>query len=464
MKDSVLTFMKQNGLIEPNSTLLIGVSGGPDSMALLYFFHSIRVEWNLTLVALTVDHQLRGEESIEDLRFVERICKEWNIEFCGTSLDVPSYKESKHVGTQVAAREIRYQFYFDKMQEYNADYLALGHHGDDQVETMLMGFVRSSNSRAISGMPVKRRFNSGMIIRPFLGVTKNDIKNYCQEYDIQSRLDPSNLETDYTRNYFRQYVVPLLKGQNSNIHTTVQQLSKSMQSDEGYLTGEAEKLVEQVVTLSENENCATFDIDLFQGYHTALQRRAYHLVLNYLYDELPKNLSYMHEEQFFALLNSQTANSRLDFPFDLKVVKSYRKLVICFENKLPQSFPFHKVINIPGQVSLPNGSAIHADFITDSHNPSKDYYLCVRNQVALPLHIRTRKPGDRMTWKGLKGSKKIKDIFIDEKIPAGLRDTWPIVTDDNGEILWLVGLKKGEPSNQSKDTSFIQLYLEKATV
>lgn len=464
MKDSVLIFVKKNGLIEPNSRILVGVSGGPDSMALLYFLHSIREEWNLTLVALTVDHQLRGEESIEDLHFVEKTCAKWNIEFCGTSLDVPSYKERNHVGTQVAAREMRYQFFYEKMQEHNADYLALGHHGDDQVETMLMGFVRSSNSRALSGMPVKRPFSNGMIIRPFLGMTKKDVEVYCQKLGIQSRLDPSNLKTDYTRNYFRKCVLPLLKKQNSNIHTTVQQLSKSMQADEDYLTGHAKTFVEQLISLDKNENCATFDIDLFQGHHTALQRRAYHLILNYLYDELPKNLSYMHEEQFFALLNSQKANGRLDFPHHLKVIKSYRKLEICFENKLHQSSPFHKIINIPGRVSLPNGLVIQADFTKESHNSSQEYYLCGRNQVALPLHIRTRKQGDRMTWKGLKGSKKIKDVFIDGKVPATLRDAWPIVTDNNGEILWLVGFKKGEPSNQAKDTSFIQLYLEKATV
>lgn len=464
MKNSVLNFMKENGLIEPNSTILIGVSGGPDSMALLYFFYSIREDWNLTLAALTVDHQLRGVESMDDLRFVEKQCKEWNIEFHGTSLDVPSYKEKKHIGTQVAAREMRYQFFLEKMKACNADYLALGHHGDDQIETMLMGFVRSSNSRAMSGMPVHRPFGNGKIIRPFLGLTKQDIADYCLKNSIDSRLDPSNLTTDYTRNYFRKHVLPLLKKQNNNLHTTVQQLSKSLQLDEDYLMKEAETLVEEVVSLNKNENCATFDIDLLQGHHTALQRRAYHLILNYLYDELPKNLSYMHEEQFFALLNSNKANGRLDFPQQLKVIKSYRQLTISFDNKLPQSPPFHKVITIPGRVSLPNGSVIHADFKTESHNQSKDSYLCGSNQVALPLHIRTRKPGDRMTWKGLKGRKKIKDIFIDEKIPAGLRDNWPIVTDDNDEILWIVGLKKGEPYNQTKDTSYIQLCIEKGTL
>ncbi|ASN03722.1 tRNA lysidine(34) synthetase TilS [Virgibacillus necropolis] len=462
MKDNVLAFMKQNRLIKPNSTLLIGVSGGPDSMALLHFLDSIKNEWNLKLVALTVDHQLRGEESKEDLRFVESTCDKWNIKFCGTSLDVPSYKEKRHVGTQVAAREMRYQFFFEKMEEYNADYLALGHHGDDQVETMLMGFVRSSNSRAMSGIPVKRPFNNGTIIRPFLSITKKDIHSYCQKNGIHSRLDPSNEKTDYTRNYFRQYVLPLLKNQNHTIHSTAQQLSKSLQTDEDYLSEEAKKLVQQVILLDRSENCASFDINLFQGYHTALQRRAYHLILKYLYDELPKNLSYMHEEQFFALLSSQKANGRLDFPHRLKVVKSYCKLIVYFENKPPNSSPFHKVINIPGHVILSDGSVIHADFTKESHNKSQEKFLCGRNQVALPLHIRTRRTGDRMTWKGLNGSKKIKDIFIDEKIPARFRDTWPIVTDNNGEVLWLVGLKQGQPSHQTKDTSFIQLYLEKA--
>lgn len=456
MKESVLSFINKNQLIEPNTTIVVGVSGGPDSMALLHFLNSIKDEWNLKLVALTVDHQLRGEESLADLHFVENVCKKWNIPFCGTSVDVPSYKEEKRVGTQVAAREMRYQFFFEKMGEVNADYLALGHHGDDQIETMLMGFVRSATSRSLSGMPVKRAFNHGMIIRPFLCVTKHDISVYCQKYAIESRIDPSNLTTDYTRNYFRQFVLPLLKKQNNNIHTTVQQLSKSLQSEAAYLTQEAEKLVSQVVSLK--KNCATLNIDLFQGYHHALQSKAYHLLLDYLYDELPKNLSYMHEEQFFALLTSQTANSKLDFPHQLKVEKSYRTLTICFEDTLLQESPFHQILSIPGKLLLPDGSVLETAITEDSYQQGKQFYSCGKNQIALPLHIRTREPGDRMSWKGLNGSKKIKDIFIDEKVPARLRNSWPIVTDNNGEILWLVGLKKGAPRKQTNDTSFIQLY------
>lgn len=462
MKESVLSFINKNQLIEPNTTILVGVSGGPDSMALLHFLDSIKDEWNINLIALTVDHQLRGEESSEDLRFVEQQCKKRNIKFCGTSVDVPSYKEENHVGTQVAAREMRYQFFFEKMGEYKADYLALGHHGDDQIETMLMGFVRSSTSRSMSGMPIKRPFNRGMIIRPFLCVTKSDISSYCQKHGIESRLDPSNLSTDYTRNYFRQFVLPLLKKQNSNIHITVQQLSKSLQSDADYLALEAKKLIERVVSLK--EDCATMDINLFREYHYALQRQAYHLLLGYLYDQLPKNLSYMHEEQFFALLTSQKANGKLDFPHQLKVEKSYRTLIICFEDKQPQVSPFHEVLSIPGEVLLPDGSVIETDITEDSHKQGQEFYLCGKNQTALPLHIRTRKPGDRMSWKGLNGSKKIKDIFIDEKIPARLRKSWPIVTDNNGEILWLVGLKKSEPCKQTNDNSFIQLYVRKATL
>ncbi|MFZ3579246.1 tRNA lysidine(34) synthetase TilS [Virgibacillus sp. DJP39] len=464
MEDSVLTFMKLNGLVKRNTTILVGVSGGPDSMALLYFLHSLKEKWNLKLVALTVDHQLRGEESKDDSRFVKKMCEKWNIEFCGTSLDVPSYKKSNHVGTQVAARELRYQFFSEKMYAYNADYLALGHHGDDQIETMAMAFVRSANSRAMSGIPVKRPFSCGTIVRPFLGITKKEIKRYLQSNEIESRLDPSNLETDYTRNYFREYIIPLLKSQNNNIHYTVQKLSMYLKSDEDYLTNEAQKLLYQDVLLNENDKSASFNIDLFQSYHTALQRRVYHLILKHLYDELPKNLSYMHEEQFLSLINNQKANGRLDFPHDLKVIKSYRTLTICFEKNLSESTPYHEVLIIPGQVLLPNGTIIQAQFTEEQYKESKDYYLCNKNQVALPLHIRTRKTGDRMTWKGLSGSKKIKDIFIDEKIPTGLRDTWPIVTDNNGEILWLVGLKKGGPINQTEDASFIQLYLEKATM
>lgn len=460
MKSIVTAFMRKHQLLTSGATVLVGVSGGPDSMALLHFLYSMRREWELRLVAISIDHQLRDTEAQADLDYVREICDKWDITFIGTSLDVPAYKQDKQMGTQIAAREMRYRFFAEQMEKYEADYLALGHHGDDQVETMVMGLVRSANSSDFSGIPVKRAFATGSIIRPLLGVTKEEINAYLEAREIIPRIDPTNNETVYTRNFFRKKIIPLLKEKNSNIHTTVQHLSETLGEDEQYLRGEAGKVFNEIVELDAEGMGAAFEIDVFQAQHSALQRRIFHLILNYLYDRLPKDLSYVHEEQFFALLQNEKGNVQIDFPGHLKLEKVYGKLFFNFLTQ-EEHLIFHKTLEVPGHIDFPDGSTVSAFYNNTYYGQHKYSYFCNIEEIALPLHIRTRLAGDRMRWKGLAGSKKVKDIFIDAKVPKKDRAKWPIVTDNNGEILWLIGLKKGQPDSQRENTSYIQIIYEK---
>lgn len=461
MNKAVIAFMNKQRLLEKNATVLVGVSGGPDSMALLHFLRSIREEWDLNLIAISVDHQLRGGESIADVKYVEEVCRQWEIPFKSTSVDVKSYKNELHVGTQVAAREMRYRFFEEQMHAHQASYLALGHHSDDQLETMLMSLVRTANSSALSGIPAKREFATGWVIRPLLAATRSDIETYCKINGITPRYDPSNKELTYTRNYFRNTVLPLIKEKNSNIHNTIQHLSETLAEDEAYLRNEAEKLVNRLVDFTTNYERASFEITLFKKHPIALQRRAYHLILNYLYKRLPKDLSYTHEAYFFSLLEGGKGNVQIDFPFDLTLEKSYNNLSFYFSDQGPHDSSYCKTLNIPGTTMLPDGTVIHAEMIEQLPLGERDSYVCKLEEIQLPLHIRTRKPGDRMRWKGLAGSKKVKDIFIDAKIPKLERASWPILVDDQGEILWLIGLKKGQPKHQANNAPYIHIYYER---
>ncbi|WP_284140734.1 tRNA lysidine(34) synthetase TilS [Virgibacillus sp. LDC-1] len=463
MEQKVTAFIRDHDLLKEGSKVLVGVSGGPDSIALLHFLHSKREAWNLTLIAIAVDHQLRGDESKADVRFVETICEKWNISFESTSINVPSYKQAEQLGTQVAARKLRYFFFEKMMEKYDADYLALGHHGDDQIETLLMRFARISDARFLQGIPFKREFAGGYIIRPLLAVTKKEIEQYCALHNVAYRIDPSNEHMDYTRNFFRKNMLPLLKEKNSNIHTTVQRLSETLAEDESYLQQEAKKLFERTVKLNKDAKTAHLEISAFQSCPTALQRRAYHLILNYLYQVLPKNLSYVHEEQFFSLLKSTDGHVQIDFPHHLKVERSYHTVMFYFEQQHPQATPFfHHLLEVPGKVVLPDNSTLTATLTKHPEKQDAHTYHCLVESVSLPLHIRTRQSGDRMSWDGLRGTKKIKDIFIDAKVPMSKRDRWPIVTDHDGNILWLIGLKKGQaPLSKRENTSFITLFYEK---
>ncbi|RKQ33062.1 tRNA lysidine(34) synthetase TilS [Oceanobacillus halophilus] len=445
MNQPVLKFIKKHQLLTNGATVLVGVSGGADSMALLHFFHSIREKWNLKVIAISIDHQLRGEESRSDIEYVEKVCKNWDIPFVWESVNVANYMKKKHLSTEVAARDLRYQCFAKQMNVVKADFLALGHHGDDQIETMLMSLTRSATSNAFSGIPVKREFESGWIIRPFLCITKASILDYCKDTEIEPRIDQTNFDTSYTRNFFRKHILPLIKEKNNNIHTTIQHLTETLHEDEKFLQVKAKEMVNELVVFDKKNNTAVIEIDLFKNYAQALQRRALHLILNYLYKQIPKGLSYMHEEQFFSLLNDKGGNSHLDFPSQLKVEKSYGKIQFHFKGSiLSEDLSYHYLLHIPGKVTLFNGSVITAEYPKESCDQDPLSHDFLLDEKQLPLHIRTRKPGDRMSWKGLNGSRKLKDIFIDEKIPIDERNSWPIIVDNNGEILWLIGLKKGK--------------------
>lgn len=461
VEEKVIPFMQKHHLIPKNKTVLVGVSGGPDSMALLHFFHANRQAWNMTLIAVTVDHQLRGESSKSDVQYVEAMCEKWDIPCVAVAVDVKEYKKTHKFSTQVAARTLRYKVFNEQMHLYHGDYLALGHHADDQVETMLMTWTRTTNIGSVRGIPVQRAFGRGMIIRPFLSVTKKEIETYCHTYDIQPKIDATNLDTYYTRNFVRANIVPLLKKQNTNIHKTVQQLSESLTEDEQFIMDKAKKAAQKVVQYkNENGKNVTMDIPLANHYPIALQRRIYRLILDYLYDELPENLSYTHEEIFLSLLKEEAGNQVLDFPKQLHIEKSYKQLLFYFHQDKPIHRPFSYVIqNIPDTISLPNGNTISVMY-TDEKAACIDHsvhntYVCPPSDIQLPLHIRTRKPGDRMHYEGLQGTKKIKDILIDEKVPRSERASTYVLTDHTGKILWLVGLRKNNVINNQKNKRYI---------
>lgn len=458
MKRNFTQFINKHQLLHNNATVLIGVSGGPDSMALLHLLVSLREQWNLRLIALSVDHQLRGEESKADVQYVKEMCDQWGVEVITTAIDVRTYEKKHRISTQVAARELRYDFYREQMAKLRADYLALGHHGDDQVETMLMSIVRTASSASLLGIPVKRKFSHGLLIRPLLGASKAQIKQYCQQNDIHPRFDPSNKDIEDTRVFFRKKIIPIIKEKNDNIHTTIQYLSESLQEDESFLQKEAKQLLNDLIQYGEDGQSASFKIDQFKTYAQALQRRFFHLILNYLYDgKLPKSLSYTHENHFFELINEQHGTVNMNFPRQLIVERSYDTLSFYFEQNAKDE-PFKKEIIIPGETTLPDGSMISTQIVSERYIDQDEYtYICAEKAVTLPLYIRTRRPGDRISWKGLNGSKKLKDLFIDEKIARNERDTWPIVVDQQGNLLWVIGLRKGEIKCNDHHNSWIQL-------
>lgn len=439
--EKVDKFAKQHDVLRKHSTVVVGVSGGPDSLALLYYLLEKREKKALEIVVAHVDHMFRGEESYEDLKFVENLCQRLGI-ICETiRINVSQYQEQHGMNTQVAARECRYAFLERIMKKYNAKYIALGHHGDDQVETILMRLVRGSSQKGYAGIAVKRPFHDGYLIRPLLAVTKEEIHAYCNRMGIMPRVDSSNEKETYTRNRLRKHVLPYLKQENPQVHERFQSFSMLMQEDEAYLQELAFEKMNRVITKKSAKNIV-LSIPAFESMPIPLQRRGIQLILNYLYEyKIPSSLSSIHIDKAIAFFKRTHPSGSLDFPGGLEIVRTYEECSFGFKREA--ILPFTQFLPVPGSVKLVNGDEfiveVQEKLPSDMHEA---VFIARYTDISYPLRVRSRENGDRMSIQGMSGTKKIKDIFIDAKIPKEKREEWPIVCDAGGNIIWIPLLKR----------------------
>lgn len=458
LEQKVEAYLNRQMILLKDKTVMVGVSGGPDSLALLHYLWKKREPWGMNLIAVHVDHMFRGEESYLEAIFVKEFCEKFEITFEMIQINVQEYIRDTGKSTQIAARECRYRFFEEMMVKHNVSFLALGHHGDDQIETMLMRMTRGSSGKARAGIPFKRPFSIGEIIRPFLAVNRDEIETYCLLNQLDPRRDPSNDKPYYSRNRFRLNIIPFLKSENPNVHEQFQRLSEEIYQDETFLE---ELTVQEMnkVLKSRNEDEITIYIDKYLAMPLSLQRRVIQLILNYLYKVRPSSLSALHIDLITALFRSPHPSGKLDFPEGLQIIRSYHLCQFLFKKE--EEPPYHIQLEEPGVVNLPNGHSISLDVVNSPGcNQGLNTFLINPETIVFPIIIRSRISGDRIQPKGMTGTKKIKDIFIDTKIPQSERGIWPIVTDGNGTIIWIPKLKKSvfEASHEALNRYLLLTY------
>jgi tRNA(Ile)-lysidine synthase len=433
-------FIEDHGLIQKGDRIMVAVSGGPDSLALLHLLDSNKEELGIELAAAHLDHMFRGDESFQELLFVQDFCTQRDIPFYGERVDVTKEFEAENGSMQDKARQVRYQFLQDVMKEGSATKLALGHHGDDQVETILMKLTRGASGTSRAGIPLKRSFADGEIIRPFLSVTKMEIEKYCDRHSLHPRRDPSNQKEDYTRNRFRKRILPFLKQENPQVHLQFQRFSEELAEDEAYL----EELTKEKLNKVWNNtgDYSSLHIDGFLAMAQPLQRRGINLILNYLYKLRPSSLSSIHIYDVLGILKGKTPNASLDLPRGLKVTRAYHTCYFHFGELSVTEVPYCHELQANNRLDIQGGYQFLLQSSPSVVDRTGDVIYLDPGAVSLPLYVRTRRSKDRMKVKGMEGSKKLKTLFIDHKHPAHLRKEWPIVVDADNHILWVPGLKK----------------------
>ncbi len=419
-----IDFLKK--ILKQNDCIVIGVSGGPDSMCLFDVILKLRPIYNLKIICAHINHSQR-KESEEEKEFVEKISNENNCIFAYKKLEFETTKDFEN-----QARQKRYQFFKQVMEKYQADYLLTAHHGDDLIETILMRLTRGSNLKGYAGIKKISNFANFKIVRPFLYTTKKEIEEYNKENKIEYRIDKSNESDNYTRNRYRKQMLPFLKQENKNVHLKFLKFSEEMEIIDNYIENSLSLILTSVYDFGK------VNLHKFKNLDLVLQKRVIEYILKEEYGNNINCITDKHVELILHLCNSQKANQNLNLPLKKTIIKSYETLYWSHNNKTG-----YEEYSLEDKVVLNDKSMIIK--ISETDIEKSNYILRLNSkEIQFPLKIRTRKKEDKMEVKNLQGSKKIKDIFIDEKIPIVKRDSWPILVDANDNILWLLGLKKSK--------------------
>ncbi len=437
----------------PQAALLIGVSGGPDSLSLMHMMHQM----GLNLIPAHLDHCLRSE-SADEAKVVAQIAEAWGMHCIQGKVDVAQKAKEQGQSVEEAARECRYRFLFEQAERVKAQAVVVAHTADDQVETVLMHLLRGADMGGLKGMTYQEIFPHWSmaipLIRPMLGVWHTEVINYCKEQGLTPLFDRSNLDKTYFRNRLRHDLLPRLETYNPQVRQVLWRMAEVLREDE-----------ELLIQLSQNawQDClynleaglVTIYRERFLGMPLGLKRRVLRMGLDLLRPNL-RDIGLDTIDRAVEAVQSPTVSGRLDLIAHLDLVIEDEKFYIKEKavglplGEWPQVPQDENLALIPdSEIELNSGWFMSArliersEYLQQKPNQLKDpnQAWLEADKLAFPLIIRGRKSGDRWQPFGMHGhSQKISDFFINEKIPEKARDGWPLVTQSE-TILWVAGIR-----------------------
>lgn len=446
--------IKKYAMVTGGETVVAGVSGGPDSVALLHILYRLREQFDFRLVVAHLNHGFRGAEADADARFVEELADSLGLESYIKARNVPEYSIREGISAQVAAREIRYSFLSEAALKSGASRVALGHHADDQAETILLHLLRGTGPGGLGGMQPVR---DGFYIRPLLSVNRSEIETYCRHHNLLTRLDSSNLQAKYLRNRIRLELIPLLeKNYNPNLADALNRLGEICREEDEYLEQESEKVYYRV-RLSTGGSGVTLDREQLLNLPGALLRR----VIRRAWYEIcgsKDDLGFGHIEQTMEIIRGGGGYRQIDLPKGITCKKNYALVEFTLDGE-EKEVPFYQHrMKVPGITAVPEaGVAIGVRILpaAEAGDPAAlgpDEALLDYHRLSMPLVVRRRIQGDRFAPLGLEGTMKLKKFFIGQKVPRRLRDCLPLVVSGE-DIVWVAGLRPGEKARVTAGTT-----------
>ncbi|WBW97942.1 tRNA lysidine(34) synthetase TilS [Oceanirhabdus sp. W0125-5] len=459
MINKVESYIKYNNMIDVGDTLIVGVSGGPDSMCLLNILLSLKEKYKLRIVVAHINHGLRGKESDDDEKYVEKYCEGNGMIFRAININVDEIAKSRKISSEMAGRDIRYEFFNKLKDEYKGNKIALAHNANDVAETIMMRIVRGTGIDGLEGIKAVRE---GVYIRPILCLKREEIENYCDTYNLNPRIDKTNLENIYSRNKIRLDVLPYLKENfNEDIINTLLRLSKNVARDNDYFRGVVHNLIKDYCEVQLGE--VILNKELFEV-HDALLTRCIRECIAVIKGNT-NNLEQVHIYDIIKL-SKKESGKKIDIPGGLLAMNSFGNIIILKKDtKLTEKLNLK--LEISEKNTLPNGDIIEMCIRKRVEIKSFSKSKCTKyfdyDKIKGNIYVRNKREGDTMIPLGMKGRKKLKKIFSENKIPPHMRNTLPIITFDN-EIAWIIGYTLGEKykiDNRTENVLIIEYKGEK---
>ncbi len=421
--------IKKYNMLQRGDKIVAGLSGGADSCALIHLLAGLRDELGIEVTAVHINHGIRGAEADGDEDFAREFCQKLGVAFIAYHCDVPAEARKRGLGEEETGRLIRYEKFRETAERVGANKIAVAHNLNDRAETFLMNLCRGSGMKGLSGIPAV----SGDIIRPLIECSRESIEMYCAENSIDFRTDSTNLKNDYTRNKIRNILIPWLRENiNPSADMNISAASELLREEEGFLEGMANEVLEKAV-IERKTDFTALDCETLLSEDPVIIRRVLRAALRKMRPDL-KDLAKVHIESAENILSGKTGR-KISLPDGITVSKSYGRLEIsrgraekanfCYEIKIGEKY-FIKEIG---------------KFIFLSLKPEKisgKYVnICTKkldyDKIKGKITLRTRQAGDHISIRD--GRKKLKDFFIDEKIPADKRDAFPLLACGNSVIV-----------------------------
>ncbi len=439
--DKVRATIEKYRLLAPGDRVVVGVSGGPDSLALLHALLAFAPEYRLVLWVAHLNHMFRGQAAAEDAEYVRALAERLGLGVTVEAVDVPKLIAATGLSPEEAARQARYDFLHRVADKVGANRIAVGQNRDDQAETILLNLLRGAGAEGLAGMDPGR---DSIVIRPLLAVPRSEIEAYCASLGLTPRIDATNSEPIYRRNRIRLQLLPLLEREyNANIREGLVRTAALLRDEQDYLSRLTRARLSEISQVLPPG--IALDLDALAGEHRAMQRRLLRAAIEAVHGDL-RGIEFDHIEAVLRLVSASPTGKRLDLPRGLVIEREYGRLRLYLsEQRSEVPEPVCQEITVPGMTVIRElGCQVQAWFLSQpgaSDTPGRYLAWLDLDRLTLPLKVRTRRDGDWLQPLGMAGTKKVKAILQEAKVPRSGRERVPLLVDGEDQIIWVVGYK-----------------------